>query len=390
MDRPIRSAAWILAGLLALSAAAQESGTGGQEKPEQTPIPTEGFWPTRLMVDRMIDRVVEEMARHYDMDDDQREQARALFKEQIPQFMEQHRGEIQTLMNQFIEAQLAGEPPAVDHVAQWAQRAMPLLDKLTVKVGDVTDKMKEFMTDDQILKLDGELAAFYTGVKFASNKLGAWSEGGYDPETEWINDPRERRRKNQEEERRLAAEMQKARKEVLTGEGGETVPETVPVGASTEQARAAAAKAEAAAKARAKDEFDQYTEEFIRRYDFNEDQKSSALRFCEQRKKERDDYLARRRTEYERAKSELAAAKGEEEKKRAQAAFDKVNAPVERSFQKLKDSLEKLPTRAQRVKAAEKDGGDKAGGDKTGGEKPSGQKPVAEPKGDGESPAPKP
>src|SRR5690606_15105974 len=106
-----------------------------------------------------------------------------LLKERIPSWLKANRAEIQTLINQFYEAQLHDEPPSVEAVAQWAQRALPLFNEFTdeVLVG-ITDDMRNYMTDEQTDKLDVELAAFETGVTLVTNKLSVWAGGGYDPE----------------------------------------------------------------------------------------------------------------------------------------------------------------------------------------------------------------
>jgi hypothetical protein len=47
------------------------------------------------------------------------------------------------------------------------------------------------------------------------------------------------------------------------------------------------------------------------------------------------------------------AAGGEEEKERVRAEYERLNRPIERYFQRLKDRLETLPTRKQRAAAAQ-------------------------------------
>jgi len=65
--------AWGLAvAMLATAAFAQDAGDEEDGRPKRaTKIPTEGFWPTQKMMDRVVDRITDEMAGHYQFDDDQ-------------------------------------------------------------------------------------------------------------------------------------------------------------------------------------------------------------------------------------------------------------------------------------------------------------------------------
>jgi hypothetical protein len=82
-----------------------------------------GFWPTPLMLERILDRVAENMGRIYDMDEEQLEQTRQVLRETFPKWLKENRAEIMELTNQFFEAQLHDEPPDPEMVTGWAQAA---------------------------------------------------------------------------------------------------------------------------------------------------------------------------------------------------------------------------------------------------------------------------
>ncbi len=336
------TAAWLAA---AGAARAQVSGSADESGVSESD-PCDGFWPTDRMVDLFIDRVTEEMADEYHFDADQLQLTRAVFKERIPKFMKENRNEIRQLMNQFIEAQLSDEVPEVDNVTDWAQRALPLIDEFKVSVGGMTDDMREFLTDDQQVMLDANLAAFEMGMGMMRNKVAHWSEGGYDPETEWIPDRAARERRDRDEQRRMDAEMAQAREEVLV-EGGLTPP-----GAGAGAAGEPGLNRTASQPARPRDEWTLYVDNFIRKYDLAPDQQQRCRTFLSTAQQQRDDYLRRKAAELVDVKKRLESAADEDAKAAAKAEFDKLNAPVERLFTKLRENLDRQPTRAQRAKAA--------------------------------------
>lgn len=312
---------WAVAACFLVAASA--FGQNADDPPERaTTIPTAGFWPTDRMMDRIIDRITDKMGKHYTFDDDQAETTRELFRANYPTFLNENRAEIQTLMNEYFEALLNKEPPSIEEVADWAQRVQPLLAEFGEVTHEVTEGMREYMTDEQTTMLDAETAAFETGLQFAQNKLSAWSAGGYDPETEWIYSKEEY--DDEERERARAA-----------GEQGK----------ADEQPEAVAASAP-------KDEWTIYTEKFIRRYELNVEQKQKAFTFLRRQQESRDRYLQRKTDEMGRVSKVLKEAETEEDRQAALALYEKLNAPVDRMFQTLKDRLDTLPTRAQRKAAA--------------------------------------
>jgi hypothetical protein len=306
----------VRAGSLLLVLALAAAGASAQSDDS---IPTEGFWPTRLMLERILDRVSEDVADHYNLDDDQLGHLREVFRERIPRFMSENRREIQTLMNQFFEAQLSLTPPDSAEVAEWAQRVLPLIEKGKAEVEALAEDMKSFMNDVQGTKLSNEMAAFRLGVGMASQKVVQWAEGGFDPDTEWTPGRQERR------QRREAREMARAE----------------------QRSRSSAEPTSTAGPA---DEWTRYVEDFARRYEFTTDQRAQADRLLAQRKQARDDYLRRRAEELAAAQARLEAASQPEEKEAVARDIERLGEPVERMFAELKQALDRIPTREQRRK----------------------------------------
>lgn len=344
-----------IAGLAASAAVAQQP--FGEDpnavRPQPTAPPTEGFWPTRVMLERFIDRITEEMSERYQFDEEQLENTRRLLKENFPKFLSENRAELQTLMNQFMEAQLHDQPPAVEEVSDWARRALPLISKFGDMVNNTTVQMREYMTEEQKITLEGEMAAFNTGLKFAGNKLGVWSDGGYNPELEWPRSPGSRQRRK-EEERRMQAEAEAARQQAIAQASGQPVETAaVPAPAGAPQPPPAAKPAAPPAKPAAPaDEWTKYVEDFIKRYQLDEAQRNQAHKHLEAAKLERSKYLLKNSANLDRVDKALKEARTDEERTKAKADADKLRAPINRYFQQLKDKLEKIPSQSQRTRAA--------------------------------------
>lgn len=352
-------AAWTPAGVFA----GDEDGVGRAERTatrsdrgaEEDDWGPSGFWPSRTMTVNFLNRMAEEMAERYDFDDDQIARVKEVFQKRIPKFMSENREAIQTMMNKFFEAQLGEEAPTPEYVAKWAQDALPVMEEFRKVIDANVSDMKEFLTEDQQLQLEAEHAAFTTGMQLAVNKVGHWAEGGYDPQVEWADSWTEQQKKDREERRKMRAQMREAEQKVLNGEDPRVVVEKSVEGAggASPSDPKAASGVKVASKSEPKDEWTRYVEEFIRKYELGVDQQAAALRSLEKRKQDRLDLLRRNRVEesLNRIEKQLAEAKTEDERKAAKEEFARVNKPIERIFQQLKDDLDKIPTRTQREKA---------------------------------------
>lgn len=316
--------------------------------------PSSGFWPTPRMMDLFIDRLVEDdLADTYGLDEDQVYNVQETIRERFPTWLNEHRGEIMQLTNEYLEALLNDEPPSPEDVAQWAQRALPLLDGFMDQFEGSAEDMRMFLTDDQQIIMDGQLAAFRVGMGFMTQRLGQWSEGGFNPEEHWIHNAQAQRYQH-EQEVYMKQEMEAAKREAM-GEASYQQFEVI-----RQQQRHAdqhAGPRPANAPSLPKDEWTRYTEDFIRRYELNDEQQQQAYRILRALHEQRDKYLRREaiRNRIDEAEEMLTKAETDEQRARAQAAVEGLKRPLERMFQTLKERLLKLPTRAQHAAARSKE-----------------------------------
>jgi hypothetical protein len=312
-------------------------------------LPDGVFWPTQKMLEGVLRRIVEDMARDYDFDEDQRERTLDLLRERISGFLNRNRSEIQALMARYFEAVLNDEPPLPEEVADWARRVLPLMQEFRESVDGLAEQMREYLTDDQIATLEGNLAAFHTGMDFANRRMQDWAEGGYDPQTEWHRNSGAREAERQRRaaiRQEMAAQRQAAIERVRREqELSSSPPQTV-----VEQG-ASRAPGSPVTQPAVGDEWERYVETFIRRYDLNHDQKQQAYRFLRQQQAERDRYLKRREREMQRLLEAWRSASSPEQVARAEADYARFMQPIDGLFERLKSRLEQIPTRAQRREA---------------------------------------
>lgn len=304
------------------------------------------FLTPRIM-HRVIDRISEGVAKHYEFDEDQLWNTRELWKERFPRFIMDNRDEIVVLINEYTAALLDEDPPLPEDVADWAQRAMPLIDGFTDLVEDTTEDMRTFMTEDQQVKLDGELAMFRVAVDHLNNRMTVWANGGYDWKSEWPKSEafREKERERQEqlerEQRRAAA--------IERGEDPDAAEAKYQAGRAP---KAATTQPEAPTAPKPKDDWTIYVEGFIKRYQLDEGQQNQARRILRSLQEQRHNYLTRKVDEINALERRLKAAETDEQREKVQAELKRLNEPLGRWFEQLKERLEPIPTRKQRAAAA--------------------------------------
>jgi hypothetical protein len=209
----------VLALLTARPTAAQES---RRDRPdpddpglENESAPIFSFHISRQLLTNGLDLLVEKrLVKDYDLDDYQYEQMRQVLHEHVPTFLKEHQKELERLFVDWTEAISAGQPPDPEYVAQWAQRALPTVEALQGMVGSMATDMREFMTDEQQVLLDGYLAVFDTGTRTLNNRLQVFARGGFDPEKDWLG-YKEVRHRSPEEARQLRQEMEYARADAM-------------------------------------------------------------------------------------------------------------------------------------------------------------------------------
>lgn len=321
-----------------------------------------GLLLSPAVMDKLLDRVVDKMSKDFQFDEAQAADAQRIFKENVLQFMKQNQKEFTKLANDFLEKRLGSEAPTPEEVAEWSQRALPMLEKTRTFIAKVSGQMGEMMNDEQQVKMEASLAAFDVASGFLEKRLAGWSDGNFDPKTEWPGNPGVQKLDDQKaRELQLAMEDVRRSKLGLTprqppeGQASEPV---VPVGSSPETVAAAQQKqpapaAKTSAKAEPKDEWTQYVEAYIARYNLDSTQAQKALVHLNDATRRRDEFLRTKGKQMEQLETSFKAASTPDAVKEAEERYQAFMQPVDNMFSKLKENLDRLPSREQRRKAAE-------------------------------------
>ncbi|MGD8450247.1 MAG: hypothetical protein PVJ57_00385 [Phycisphaerae bacterium] len=348
MTRVALLALFVIALLVAPSATAQiYDEEEDQPAKRHEPYP-DGPWPTQKMMELVIDRFTEEVGHSLNLDEDQLYNMREIYKERVPTWLNDNRAAVQTVFNQYLETLLERDAPDPLDVADWATRAKPLLEEFSGLISDTVVDMEPYLTEEQQLMYEAQMASFQSATGYLSHRLEGWSEGNFDAETEWHRSPNF----GAAESQRLHDyhnQQAQARGEVL-GYDEQAAGGAGPVGQQPKtEPRTANPKVAAAA-----DEYARYVESFIRRYQLNEDQQAQAAKYLTMAQEGRDKYLRRSGDRLAAARARVQAATDERTRAAAQQACAQLERPLKRYFQQLKDRLNKLPTSAQRLAAGQR------------------------------------
>lgn len=349
---------WLIV-LVALAGCALVSAQNANEEEEETG----GFWPTKTMLMRALDRAVDDMSKHYSFDDDQAAHVSDVLKDRLPTWMNKNRKEIQSLMNQYLEALLDGEPPDPETVAEWAKRVQPLMSEFQGLVEDMSADFGTVMNDDQRVQLEGELAAFNTGFSFMQKKMSVWAEGGYDPETEWPRNNDKAHQQAREEKKAIQEAMDTARDQAkedaraaygMDGGGAEAATPVdtteAPVNESNNKPARESNPKTLRPKAGARDDWEIYVEVFIKKFELKPSQIAQAQKILKSAQDERDNLLRKKADEISKLEKQLREAKSKEDREKVKGELDKAKAPIDRIFSRMESKLFKLPTTSQKKK----------------------------------------
>lgn len=334
---------WLVAALSGLlpcapAALAQAAPADSPAAQLQPAAAADQFYPSERLIRWFLTETSRRMARDYGFDEYQQQLAQEALTENMLKFMKEHEPELKPLVNEFFDATYGDTPPEAEFVAGWSDRALPMLEKLRGVLGETGEQMRDFMTEEQELRLDGALAALEAGVEVVDRRLRSWSDGAFDWETEWAGSPKARLIE-QDRKRELKSRMEEARSARIN-----------PAGASPSVAEAPA-KAALAAAATPKDEWDIYVDGFIARYNLDDRQSQQARLLLDAHKERRDQYLRQRGPEMEKIEALFAKATAPDKVQAAEAEYQQLQKPISTIFDVLKKKLDKLPTRAQRAAA---------------------------------------
>ena len=362
---------------LAAAALCLATAAPGQSPSDRRPLPQRpgaqlppaGFWPTDRMMDLAIDRMTENMADRYGFDAEQLERTRETLKTRFPGWLNENRAQIQTLVNEWFEGMLSPEPPTPEQAADWARRVQPLFQQGVGLVENTMDDMRGYLNEDQVDRIEMHRAGLRVATGIMQERLDRWAQGGFEP-SEWPRDPAfhsrhgadEKVARDQIQQAELASKQLSAVRRGLNPDamptpgtarpappaggdptaggmapgGGPVVPPTAIAPAATPDT----------------DEWSIYVEQFIQKHKLDEAQQNKARELLRQAQAQRTRYLSNKRRDVAALEKKFESAKAPADQEAVRAEYQKLTAPLDREFDKLKRGLDRLLNKQQRDAAA--------------------------------------
>lgn len=297
---------------------------------------SDGIWPSERLTRSLLTRWADRISDQFELEPADREKVREATVERWGRFLKENRADLQPLFNEFLEMRLGAEAPRDEEVRRWADRALPVLERLEVQARETTGEFREMLPPEKSAQFEAEAIKLGLGLQAASEKLKQWKDGQYEPHEIWQAPQRERR-------------TPKKQKEAETSAGN--------VGNSTEAPRAADDRTPAASMdpiAAELTRWDAFVRDVIKRYNYDTAQKSAAQSLLSELK-------ARAIAHRDRYKSEIAELDqriqnntgSEEELAGIKADLVSLYGPIDAMFEELKTRVESVATTEQKIRAAE-------------------------------------
>ena len=282
--------------------------TAGQ--PDEPQPVRDGIWPTERMIESMVRRTALEAAERYELTDEQRRQIEAGMLKRWQKFLRDNRGELQPLVNEYLEAHLSVDPPTREQVRAWAERALPMAEKIHEHIETGNQGIRRLLTPLQRVKFDSESLEVKAALDALYDRLRRWEQGDF-TETELWQQPRGYKR------------------------AAERAPE------------AEVAPAEPADQVETElDRWDVYVTDFIATYRLDEAQQRAATSILREVKDRAWAHRDHNRIEIQRLEHAIDAGRKQDEAG-LKAELAHLYGPIDTLFTELATRLNRIPTESQ-------------------------------------------
>lgn len=351
MSRVIQERGSAVAALLALTMACWWPGdASGQPVPSAggptSTMPSEGFWPTRRMVELVLMKAVEGAAKHYQLDDQQTAAVKEEILTQIPALLNRHRSVLQPMLSEILEMQLAEERPTAEQVARMARAVEPALGDLRKTVKQMHDKVRPVLNPEQRIKLDQDMVKVWGGLAMVDTQVARWKRGEFKP-SDWPLGPRRdnRRGSASRPSRQPSGPVSPtdARDGSPPADSARAEPGMPPPGPNrfTRPSRRPTPSVDAGDGRREVqlDQWQAYVERFIRQHDLDEGQATQAMAILKDIRQQASEYTNQYKGDIDRIERELADA-DPDRRARLNAELAEIRAPLKELFDEMRQRLD--------------------------------------------------
>jgi hypothetical protein len=272
-------------------------------------------------------RWAEDLGTQFQLSEEQRKQVGEDVVQRWTRFLKENRGDLQPLLNEFVEMRMELRPPPKERVRDWSKKAVPVFEKVRRQLDEGAADFRKVLQPGQEIKFEAENLKFRAGLLFAERRLKQWQSGDFDENDFWEPTRAERRK------RRVAREE---RAEANADARPQPAPKEDPI---TEEVKA----------------WEAYVQEFVKQYHLDESQKTTALSCLTELKDRAMSHRDLRRDDIAKLEERIGTHSGtDSELADLRIRLTELYGPVDEMFQELKRRLEAIPTDAQRETAEKK------------------------------------
>lgn len=329
----LSSGIFLLLALPATLLATQANEPLTPDAPAQEASHLDGIWPTQKLLNSILARWAERTASGYDLDEETRKDFRERSVKRWTEFLIERRGEIQPLLNEFLEMRMALAPPPKEQVQKWASRVGPVFQEVREEVEETQDDFRALLSPLQRAAFGLDALKMSAGLALAEEKLRQWTSGAFETDDFW-QPPVPRNAQQREERRRLRRERRAAANTAAASK-------VAPVEQDEDQILIELSA------------WEQYVVDFVVDFALDEGQRTSALSCLSEIKQRALDHRNLRRREIDKLEQRIIDADG------TQAELDglteqlvELYGPIDALFKELKARLDQIPNREQHARVA--------------------------------------
>ena len=311
-----------------------------------------------------FDRAVEILGGRYGLDADQEQVLRGLAIRTSTEMFQKHSDRIMQYAVEAIQTRAAGEPFTSEQVARWVKLAEPVFQDSRRRVNAVTQTFMKELGEDQQVLVQRDLDAMNRRMADVEVMSRKWAQGEWQP-SDWglEADPIQTggmaaaatsqdggrvgerpvtvRRGNGEPAKE--PERTTARSTRRTS-GQERAPTEKPA----QTRRQASVSNRGGGSGASNDPWAQYVQRFIDKYQLDDVQQTKAWKIYRDVKARADKHRSRYGQQIDAARQRDETSDGGKSNAAARELESKLQANLDQLFERLKQRLERLPTRAQR------------------------------------------
>jgi len=283
-----------------------------------------------------FNKLVELMARRYQMDESQKQQLRAMLAWESFNFFMKHSPDLLEQSREMVSTRSRGKAFTPEQVAKWSKVGKPLMREWQERLSNISERMQTRLRPNQLAAINRDLRSWDRRTHEIAQMMDRWERGEWDP-ADWG----------------LDTDPMHKQPQLTAGDRRERpAPEPAQDPGPPEEGQGRPAPRDPLFEVAGNlDEWERYVRQFITRYKLDTTQETSALSILDQLYDRALQMRETRADQLAQIDRRIRSADDPETKKRYTKEKEDVLAPIRSLFDDLKRRLDGLPTEAQRQAA---------------------------------------